>query len=144
MKALQPAAKNLTYAYNARAQVTSITDGVLSSENRAFGYDAMGRLISANGPWGSGSYKYDSLGNLRQKVEGAITTAIGYSATTNRAGLITETSQPSATLTYDDCGSVMNNGAVKIEYGAGAAASPCWSGEAVTLRNAGTSAVLAS
>ena len=85
------------------------------------------------------AYTYDSLGSLWQKVEGAVTTGISYS-TANRADTITETSKPNATLAYDACGSVTNNGLIKLDYGTGAS---CWSGEALTLVDA-TNVLLAT
>ncbi len=48
----------LTYAYDARRKVTGVTDAVNAAENRSFTYDPNGRLLTASGWWGSGSYVY--------------------------------------------------------------------------------------
>ncbi len=72
-KAGGPVALDLTYSYDARGKVTGITDAVTAANNRAYGYDALGRLVSASGPWGAGSYSYDALGILRSKSLGSRT-----------------------------------------------------------------------
>ena len=62
--------------YDARGQITSIIDGAVSGNNRTYSYDGLGYLKTASGPWGAGSYKYDSLGNLREKKLGSRTVAL--------------------------------------------------------------------
>ena len=65
------AAVGLNYSYDADARITAITDSVNPSQNRAFTYDALDRLIAATGPWGpnnnganqNAQYIYDALGN---------------------------------------------------------------------------------
>jgi len=64
-------AVDLSYTYDKRGLITSITDGAVSGNNRTMSYDPLGQLISASGPWGSGTFKYDSLGNVREKTLGS-------------------------------------------------------------------------
>lgn len=71
---------DLSYGHDKNARVTAITDNAISGENRSFAYDDLGRLITASGPWGSGSFKYDALGNIRQKKLGARTVDLTYSS----------------------------------------------------------------
>ena len=51
--------------------VENITDNILSGTNKSFTYDDADRLQNAEGPWGSGSFIYDHLGNLVQSQVGA-------------------------------------------------------------------------
>ena len=69
--------QNLSYTYDAVGNVTSIVDGVNSSQRQCFGYDALDRLTNAftgnsgctayttggTGPYNH-TYVYDAIGNL--------------------------------------------------------------------------------
>ncbi|MEL6184343.1 MAG: hypothetical protein AAFU79_06945 [Myxococcota bacterium] len=52
---------DLTYSRDAMGRITSELDAVNPTENRGYGYDALGRLVSASGPWGAGAFTYDAL-----------------------------------------------------------------------------------
>jgi RHS repeat-associated protein len=68
---------NLTHSYDANANITFIDDAVHgSSFDRSMGYDDLDRLTSASGFWGSGTYTFDALGNIKTKSEGG--TYYGY------------------------------------------------------------------
>ena len=69
IQALKGATKiiDFGYVYDKSSNVTSITDYAQSGQNRTLTYDGLDRLLTADGPWGSGAFKYDSLGNLREK-----------------------------------------------------------------------------
>jgi YD repeat-containing protein len=66
---------DLTYAYDALGNVTSITDGIDATAsvrmNTAGSYDGLDRLRRATGPWGQSNFSYDHFGNLLTKVVGA-------------------------------------------------------------------------
>lgn len=80
---------NLTYArsgsllysqdfgYDANANLTAVNDLVDNKDSATYGYDAINRLTSASAPlqWGSESYAYDTLNNLRLRTVNG--TAIG-------------------------------------------------------------------
>ncbi|KQZ66752.1 hypothetical protein ASD55_17345 [Rhodanobacter sp. Root561] len=61
---------NEAYVYDKDANLTSVTDLVNGQNNQTLGYDGLNRLISAIAPnaWGTQSYAYDALNNLRQNV----------------------------------------------------------------------------
>lgn len=40
-----------SYSHDANGRVTGITDNVVAGQNRSFGYDGLGRLATASGPW---------------------------------------------------------------------------------------------
>gem|GEM_PF-3696194 len=62
--------QDLNYTYDAAGQVLTITDKAnkdLRSMSQNFSYDALNRLVSATGSYGSKTYVYDSIGNIINK-----------------------------------------------------------------------------
>ncbi len=74
---------DLSYTYDLAGHVTGIADP-RPGQSATYAYDALGRLLTATGPWGSLAYVYDSIGNRTSSTLNATTTAHTYSATTNR------------------------------------------------------------
>ena len=107
----------LTYSHDDNGRVLSLTDHVVSGQNRTFGYDGLGRLTSASGPWGSGSYHYDALGNLRQKTLGSRVVDIEYNAD-NRLSRHKDTAAGNTwqNYSYDSRGNVTDNGPHTFTY----------------------------
>jgi RHS repeat-associated protein len=103
-----------TYAWQDDDNITGITDNLNSANNRNFGYDAIHRLTTASGPWGAGSYSYDSNGNRQSKTEGASNTTYAYTAGTNR--LATATGSEPATYGYDANGNTTSDGTHTYQY----------------------------
>jgi len=108
--------------YDARGKVTSIIDRAMSGNNRAYGYDGLGRLTSASGPWGpngaqaTGSFKYDSLDNLRQKKLGSRTVNLTYDSR-NRLRRSADTgASRNRTVAYDPQGNVTTLGSLAFIY----------------------------
>ncbi len=97
--------QNLTYGYNAANDVLSITDGMNSASSQSFGYDALDRLTSASGVYGSLGWTYDSNGNRLTQTTGGTTTNYVYTAQSNR---LTQVKTGSATqvLSYTPAGSI--------------------------------------
>ncbi len=58
---------NLTYDYDDAGNTTSIVD-TLDSKNQSFTYDGLERIKDFDGPWGNGSYRYDTLGNRTREI----------------------------------------------------------------------------
>jgi RHS repeat-associated protein len=71
------ALQHFAYTYDAAGNITEIVD-TLYTGSRTFAYDALNRLTSASGPFGSGAggppalvsatYRYDAIGNLLEKA----------------------------------------------------------------------------
>src|SRR5439155_25831380 len=86
------ALQNLSYARDPTGNVTQITDGIWTG-SRTFTYDALGRLTSANGPFGANQsttnegYQYNAIGDILQKagVVYQYTDPLHLSAATNRS-----------------------------------------------------------
>ena len=106
----------LTYGYDPRRKVDGVTDSVSAAETRSYDYDPNGRLLTATGWWGSGSYIYDALGNIRTRAEGAAgTSTIAYDALKNRVSTATVNGVARA-YAYDGRGNVTSNGPTGFAY----------------------------
>lgn len=56
------------YTYDTRGKIASAQDYANRSNDRTFSYDDLGQLTSASASlWGTASYGYDSLGNIRTR-----------------------------------------------------------------------------
>jgi RHS repeat-associated protein len=105
----------MTYTYDVRRKVDTVTDTDNAAENRDYGYDPNGRLITAAGPWGSGTYVYDALGNLRSRSEGSNGSAtISYDATNRVSSAVV--SGVTRNFTYDNRGNTTNDGRNTFGY----------------------------
>jgi len=63
-----------SYSYDANGNVTDIVDAAqagAASQTRGMAYDGLDRLTAALGPWGTGTYAYDALDNLRVADQGS-------------------------------------------------------------------------
>lgn len=110
-----PTALSRTHGYDVRGQLNAITDHVDSQGSRSYAYDAKGRLVTANGPWGSGSITYDALDNLRAQTMGSRTITVGYGDGTNRVTGATDAGQ-SRTYAYDAHGNATTVGPLALVY----------------------------
>ncbi|UTW45562.1 RHS repeat-associated core domain-containing protein [bacterium SCSIO 12696] len=105
-----------TFSYDVRGHITSVIDGAVAGNNRSYGYDALGRLTSASGPWGSGSYTYDALGNIRQKQLGSRTVNLSYDSL-NRVSQSADTGPSGVrSIGYDARGNVITLGNQSFSY----------------------------
>lgn len=103
--------QSLSYGYNAANDVLSITDGVAPGNSQTFGYDALDRLTSATGGYGSLAYTYDANGNRLTETPAAPVTLDGLGSITgfayNQAGRLASTTAGTQQLTqytYDAFG----------------------------------------
>lgn len=110
-------ALDLNYTYDSRANVTSIIDGAMSGNNRFNNYDGLGRLVSASGPWGSGSIEYDAIGNTHQRTLGSRSITINYDTSKNRVSQSIDTgSTGNRLMSYDSRGNTTGAGALQMNY----------------------------
>ena len=99
--------QGLTYALNANDNVTGITDAVTAGNSQTLTYDALDRLHTAVGGYGSETFGYDANGN-RTSLNGVANT---YNANTNLLTAI-----GSAAVTYNANGA--NGNITGIAYAA--------------------------
>lgn len=98
-----------SYVYDANDNVSAITDlHEGGATSRSMGYDALDRLAWANGPWGSASFDYDGLDNLRHSVVGARSLSHSYDSA-NRLTSLSGTQ--SVGFAYNANGNVTQRGA---------------------------------
>ena len=102
----------LYHNYDANKNITRILD--YSDPGRSYhkymSYDGLDRLLTANASnaWGNGTFKYDPLGNLRQKTLGNRTVNISVNSM-NRVSYVNDAGV-SRSYGYDSRGNVTNNG----------------------------------
>lgn len=104
---------NFRHGYDARGKITSITDYTSNRFSRSFAYDARGRMTTANGPWGTGTFRYDGLDNLRWKKHGTRTVVLYYDLSKNRVSSFSDTAQGNNVtqgVLYDTLGNMRDNG----------------------------------
>jgi YD repeat-containing protein len=96
------------YDYDANGNVSGITDqsddGSQGRQDRAFLYDGLNRLLQATAPgmWGTATYEYDPLDNLRAASVGARAYSYSYHSSNGRLTAISGTSgAPSWSFGYD-------------------------------------------
>ncbi len=106
-----------SYLYDANGRVADIIVNFFPSETRAFTYDALGRVSTASGPWGAGSYTYDLLNNIRSKSLGADTVEIEYNAA-NQISRARDTRDGNIWRLYghDARGNVIDNARISFTY----------------------------
>jgi RHS repeat-associated protein len=98
------------YSYDQVGNITAIADLQEGVSGRGLGYDGLDRLTVANAPgvWGSASYSYDQLGNLRTSSVGSRNSVQSYDAS-NRLSLI-NTNGAYTGYAYDSQGNVVGRG----------------------------------
>ncbi|NHA16189.1 RHS repeat domain-containing protein [Thioalkalivibrio sp. XN279] len=96
------------YDYDANGNVSGITDqsddGSQGRQDRAFLYDGLNRLVQASAPgmWGTATYEYDPLDNLRQASVGARAYSYSYHSSNGRLTAISGSGgAPSWSFGYD-------------------------------------------
>lgn len=55
--------RDLTYGFEARDNLTAVTDLITSANSETFTYTPRENLTSATGPYGALAYTYDGVGN---------------------------------------------------------------------------------
>jgi len=95
-------ALDFSYGYDKKANVTTIEDHVDFRYDVDMGYDALDRLTTVDGKWGSGSIGYDSLGNIQSYALG--TERLGYEYSNNKLKAVT--GSKNIDFVYDDRGNV--------------------------------------
>ncbi|MCH7342473.1 RHS repeat-associated core domain-containing protein [Pelomonas sp. CA6] len=98
------------YSYDANGNVVGIADLQESIFNRSLGYDGLDRLTSASAPnvWGSASYGYDPVDNLRSAVVGVRNSLMNYDTTNRLVSMVTNGG--TTNYSYDASGNLRAKG----------------------------------
>lgn len=113
------------YSYDANGNITAIADQRSSkpegsSTSRTMTYDDLDRLASttATGIWGSASYKYDTVDNLRVANVGTRNTAINVNSGTNQLDSVTINGNTTSYL-FDTRGNLKSKGTQSFGFDLG-------------------------
>jgi len=100
------------YLYDDNNNVTSI-ENLDPTYNMTLGYDELDRLDFASGKWGTGSFAFDDLGNIRTKTLGSQSLSYDYDITDkNRLDKVSGSFTKS--FEYDDRGNVIKSGKMLV------------------------------
>jgi RHS repeat-associated protein len=109
------------YDHDDAGNITAIRDVMDPGYDRAFGYDDINRLTTANSGaklWGAGSYQYDAMGNMQSLSLGTHRTAtFSYVGTTPKLWQVVENGTPSS-VSYDAAGNETVVGSMTSGYSA--------------------------
>jgi YD repeat-containing protein len=106
-------------SFDANGNLTQATDLVDGTRSKTFGYDALNRLTSAQAPnlYGTESYAYDPLNNLRSRLSGGGTESYNYDAS-NKLASITQGASTLDSYGYDSQGNTILQNGVPLAYDA--------------------------
>src|SRR3989337_1636569 len=96
---------DLEYFYDGVGNITSITDRIDSQNSCTMQYDSLDRLINADGPWGVGSFTYDSVGNRTSKDIAGENINYSYGADNRLSGVV-----------HDPNGNIIDDGVFTYTY----------------------------
>ncbi|WP_447732648.1 hypothetical protein [Rhodanobacter soli] len=104
-------------SYDKNGNITTVADLASGPRTKAFGYDALNRLTSANaaGLWGTQSYTYDALNNLRTLQTGSQISTYHYD-TTNKLASISSGATTLTSYLYDTRGNVTGKNATTLVF----------------------------
>lgn len=106
-------------AFDADGNVTAVTDLVDGTRSKSFGYDALNRLTSASAAhlYGTVSYSYDPLNNLRTRLSGGVSESYNYDAG-NKLASITQGASTLDSYSYNPQGDAIVQNGVAANYDA--------------------------
>lgn len=103
------------YSYDANGNITKVTDLAGGPRTKTFGYDALNRLTSATASslWGTETYAYDPLNNIRKRVGNGQTVSYNYDALNH---LVSLSGATSASFGYDNRGNIINKNGAALAF----------------------------
>ncbi len=102
------------YALDEADNIVGITDWLDMGRNQNFTYDALDRLIGANGRYGSRGWSYDEVGNRLLETRSAGQTAYRYALDTHR--LLAAEGLDNRSFAYDEAGRMVGAGSYQFGY----------------------------
>lgn len=98
-----------TLTYDKAGNVTAINDSVDASYNRTLAFDAINRLTTINGPWGSGAVAYNGANNITSYTLGSDVRAFTYDSQ-NRLSSVSSPISGTTGYGYDVYGNALPSG----------------------------------
>jgi RHS repeat-associated protein len=112
--------QQLSYSYDAANNVTAVADGVTPGNSQSFGYDALDRLTTAAGGYGTFGYAYDPVGNLLTRTANdgyqSATVNFSYAAGNNRLTALMQGGTAIRQFSYTASGNAASD--LKLQAGA--------------------------
>ena len=90
---------DFSYTYDPNGRVSTIDAAANNAYDRVFTYDGVGRLKTASGPWGTGTFNFDALSNITKKTVGSRVVDVQYN-TLNRVNRVRDTGVSSSWRYY--------------------------------------------
>jgi len=109
------AIQHLNLSYDATGNITDKANVLDPSRTQTFGYDALDRLIGAQGLYGNIAYSYDALGNRLTQTDATGTSTYLYEAQSNRLTSITDNTGTTP-YSYDANGNPLTIGSDTYAY----------------------------
>jgi YD repeat-containing protein len=106
--------QDLVYLYDAADNIIDWTDGLDAGNAQSFGYDALDRLTTADGPYGAIDLGYDPVGNRLSKAVGTALTSYTYAADSHR--LQETTGADPGSYVYDAAGNLIQDNRFSYVY----------------------------
>jgi RHS repeat-associated protein len=107
--------QDLAFALDPAGNIDTISDAVDVSLSQGFGQDALHRVTTDAGSYGTKGYSYDSVGNRLTRTHGATTQTLTYNVSSNR--LTTHNGQ---TVSLDAAGNTLSDPAENLSFSYGA------------------------
>ncbi|UCB57641.1 MAG: VCBS repeat-containing protein [Candidatus Omnitrophota bacterium] len=105
--------QDLSYQFDNIGNITGITDSV-NSATQSFQYDDLNRLTDAQGSYGKKTYKYDPIGNMKQK--GDMTFTYGENGAGPHALTSSQGGESKETISYDANGNMISKNEAAYHY----------------------------
>lgn len=117
------ALRQVSYGYDARDDLTAVTDALVPANSEGFTYTPRESLATATGPYGTMAFTYDGVGNRISHAvnpgSGLVTDSYAYPPTSNRLGTITLGAGGSRVYNYDAMGNVTADSRSGANHGYG-------------------------
>jgi RHS repeat-associated protein len=103
--------QDVAFTLDNAGNIDAILDGVNASVSQSFDQDALHRITTDAGSYGTKTYTYDGVGNRLTRTHGAVTQTLTYTSNSNR--LATHDGQ---TVTLDAAGRTLSNPAEAVSF----------------------------
>ncbi len=103
--------QDLAFTLDAAGNIDALADGVSAGLSQGFGQDALHRVTTDAGSYGTKSFTYDGVGNRLTRVHGATTQTLTYAANSNRVA-----THDGQTVTLDAAGNTLGNPAENLSF----------------------------
>ncbi len=107
--------QDLEFRFNDKGLIDKVIDKKARRNKKEFYYDQYERLITAYGPWGKISYRYDSMDNLTKKIEKDCKLKLSYDKKSSKIKELIE-NDTNVIVKYDQLGRMTKYGSMTFSY----------------------------